>query len=360
MPTEHTDIAIIGAGLSGLAAGLRLHEAGRSVAILEARSRTGGRIHSVRDPDGRVMGDLGPTWVWPPYQPVIQDWLDHLKLGLFEQFEDGQAVVDAGPGQPLQKGFAPGQQGIARVRGYSQGLIQAVEDRLPKGVVATNNPVTSVSFPRNGAVLEIAGSQPRQIQAEKVICAVPPRVALSQITWQPGFPDALRKAMQGSPTWMAQHAKAVAVFEEPVWRAQGLSGRIIGRAGPLAEAHDHSGPDGTPAAIFGFLGWPHHMRAEHDGRMKGLIATQLERCFGTAPADVWIEDWARDPYTAAPEDLTGPMDHPSVRPKILRAAHADGRLIFAGAETAAQSPGLIEGAFVSADHAVASILSDRA
>ncbi|MEM7057910.1 MAG: NAD(P)/FAD-dependent oxidoreductase [Pseudomonadota bacterium] len=359
MSVEDIEIAIIGAGLSGLAAGLQLQKAGRAIKILEARQRTGGRIHSARQPEtGAIVGDLGPTWVWPPYQPVVRKWLERLNLSLFDQFEDGQAIVDAGPGQPLQLGFAPGQQGIARVRGYSQALILALEAGLPDDAITIDSPVTAVETTGSSLILEIGGAQPRQIRADKVICALPPRLAVSQITWRPGLPPALTQAMQSTPTWMASHAKAVAIFDRAHWRDKGMSGRIVGRTGPLAEAHDHSGPDGVPAGIFGFIGWPHQMRAEHAARLSELISTQLERCFGALPTTIWIEDWACDPFTATPDDLRGPMEHPTVGPSVLRAPLFDGRLVFAGAETASQSPGLIEGALVSADHAAAVILAD--
>src|ERR1700678_111199 len=40
------DVVIIGAGIAGLAAGRLLASAGRRVAIIEARDRVGGRIHT--------------------------------------------------------------------------------------------------------------------------------------------------------------------------------------------------------------------------------------------------------------------------------------------------------------------------
>lgn len=54
------------------------------------------------------------------------------------------------------------------------------------------------------------------------------------------------------------------------------------------------------------------------------------------------------------------MSHPNVRPGVLRDSHADSRLFFAGAETAQQSPGLIEGAFNAAERAAKYIITSRA
>ena len=47
-PARH--VIVVGAGLAGLAAALRLRDAGCSVSILEARTRAGGRVHTLRAP----------------------------------------------------------------------------------------------------------------------------------------------------------------------------------------------------------------------------------------------------------------------------------------------------------------------
>jgi monoamine oxidase len=56
-------VVIIGAGAAGLAAARSLCAAGISVVILEARDRTGGRIHTVRDPALDVPVELGAEFV---------------------------------------------------------------------------------------------------------------------------------------------------------------------------------------------------------------------------------------------------------------------------------------------------------
>ena len=58
-----TKVIVVGAGYAGLAAALRLHDAGAEVLVVEAGDRVGGRIWSERRPGGVV--DHGGQWVGP-------------------------------------------------------------------------------------------------------------------------------------------------------------------------------------------------------------------------------------------------------------------------------------------------------
>src|ERR1700704_2340939 len=49
------DVAVLGAGLAGLAAARDLAGSGTDVVVLEARERPGGRVDAVELPDGRLM-----------------------------------------------------------------------------------------------------------------------------------------------------------------------------------------------------------------------------------------------------------------------------------------------------------------
>lgn len=50
---------VVGAGLSGLQAALDVHRSGKSVVVLEARDRVGGKTWTIPRPDGKGNQELG-------------------------------------------------------------------------------------------------------------------------------------------------------------------------------------------------------------------------------------------------------------------------------------------------------------
>ena len=62
--TREADVCVVGAGLAGLAAARRLTRAGRSIVVLEARYRVGGRVWTQTSASG-VPVDVGGCFVGP-------------------------------------------------------------------------------------------------------------------------------------------------------------------------------------------------------------------------------------------------------------------------------------------------------
>lgn len=90
------DCCVVGAGYAGLTAALRLHQAGRSVAVLEARDRVGGRIWSAPLSDGTAI-DIGGHWVGPSQRHILA-LAQEMQVPIFDSYTAGDVVYldDAG------------------------------------------------------------------------------------------------------------------------------------------------------------------------------------------------------------------------------------------------------------------------
>ena len=87
---QQVDVAVVGAGLSGLMAARALNQAGKSVLILEASDRIGGRMYSQGTIENGVL-DLGGQWVGPT-QNAIKNLLNELGISTFNSNHTGNGV----------------------------------------------------------------------------------------------------------------------------------------------------------------------------------------------------------------------------------------------------------------------------
>ncbi|OBF84993.1 monoamine oxidase [Mycobacterium sp. 852002-51163_SCH5372311] len=99
------DVCVIGGGFAGLTAALRLKQAGRSVALLEARDRVGGRTFTVSRDDGSWI-DKGGAWVGPT-QDRIYALMNEFGVSAFKQYTDGEAMMVVEGKQYRYRGTIP-------------------------------------------------------------------------------------------------------------------------------------------------------------------------------------------------------------------------------------------------------------
>ncbi|UJP63614.1 flavin monoamine oxidase family protein [Mongoliitalea daihaiensis] len=86
------DVLIIGAGFSGIAAGKKLFEVGKTFRILEARDRIGGRVYTKRWEDGFYL-DLGGQWIGPT-QDRMYELCREYGVDYFETYDEGKNLLD--------------------------------------------------------------------------------------------------------------------------------------------------------------------------------------------------------------------------------------------------------------------------
>jgi monoamine oxidase len=196
-----------------------------------------------------------------------------------------------------------------------------------------------------------------QIEARRVVLALPPRVLAQRVSFAPGLPEGAQRAMTGIPTWMAGQAKAVAVYDRAFWREAGLSGDAMSRAGPMVEVHDASPMSGGPFALFGFIGVPPRARLDAAG-LRAAVLQQFARLFGPQaanPKQFYLKDWALDAETAVVRDGEPLSQHPAYGLPAAMAGLWEERLLFGSTEVAPQFGGFLEGALEAAERAFAKL-----
>jgi len=91
---RRADVVVVGAGFAGLTAARRLRQAGRSVIVVEARDRVGGRVWN-HDLGGGHISERGGTFVGPTQDRVLA-LIKELGMSTFPTFDDGNDVYVAG------------------------------------------------------------------------------------------------------------------------------------------------------------------------------------------------------------------------------------------------------------------------
>ncbi len=351
LPSQ-TDILIAGGGLAGLRLAGLLTDAGADYHLIDRRTRFGGRVLGFEMADAAF--DLGPAWFWPG-QPRMAALTAFHQLPVFEQYATGAFRFEDARGQ-VQQGGGPGSmQGSFRISGGIAALCSKLEAGLDDTRLHSATTLQQLTRTSDGIRARMADGT--QTEARRLVLALPPRIAAT-LSFAPALPAETTHALGSLPTWMAGHAKAVAVYDQPFWRDAGLSGDAMSQHGPMVEIHDASPADARCGALFGFMGVPPAQRRD-TAALSDAVGAQLVRLFGpraASPRRIEIKDWAFDPATATKSDHAPLTAHPRYYLPAALDGLWDGALVFGGTEVAPGFGGFLEGALEAAENAFARVI----
>lgn len=140
LPVVSVDVAVIGAGLTGLSAARKLKDAGHSVHVIEADERVGGRVWTVKADDGVTPLNWGATFVGPTQTKVLA-LAKELGVATYRTWNTGQNVQAFNGGLRKYKGTIPQldvitllelQTIMSRLNGYASSIDPAKPWAAPR------------------------------------------------------------------------------------------------------------------------------------------------------------------------------------------------------------------------------------
>jgi monoamine oxidase len=444
------DVAVVGAGFSGLAAALELQAQGLDPVVVEARDRVGGRVLNHRLEGGEEV-EVGGQWVGPTQRALlglaaevgIETYPTHTEgenlieyrgrvrryrgtiprlnpAVLLEVHRLSRKVSRFAAQVPLEAPWAAARaeewdritfsewmRRNVRTRGgrmlatlatrsifgtepedlsflhvlfyaHSAGGFDALIDtaggaqdsrfvggsqlvairmaaRL-EGRVLLGSPVRRIEDSGDGVRVETDSGA---VEAARAIVATSPTLA-ARIEFEPALPARRDQLTQRMP--QGAIVKCMAVYPEPFWRAEGLSGSGLSDGGSINLVFDNTPASGSPGVLLGFFdGRAARVWGQRtpDQRRAELVAV-LERMFGPRARQLteyaernWAaERWSRGCYGGA----FGPSGWTDFGP-ALRAPV--GRIHWAGTETATVWNGYIDGAITAGRRAAAEVVAAR-
>lgn len=382
-------LIVVGAGLAGLTAALRLTQLGHSITVCEARDRVGGRVHTVALGNGAIV-EMGGEWIRAdqarvvaladelgvPLAPIHVDFAmrdlvgappipaaEHERIAvkvatalamlsarqrettsaaeLLDQIEDNSTAmavlrsrIEGSAGMPLGAMAVTeldGDFGVAaaehvRVAAGNQALANALADRLDD--LQLECPVEAIAATPDGIVVEHRNGS---LAGAGVVVSIPLPL-LSKIRFEPALDPELATSV--AQLTMGTAAKlAMATHSAPPLVAR-QSDRAsawywTGRGSDGRVRRAVTGFAGSPAAIDAVApDWPDQMRA---------AVPEVDFTGETRQVNWAREEWSQGCYSSL-----GPGDT-----RWLEPFGQVGRIVFAGEHTTGS--GTIEGAITSGE-----------
>jgi monoamine oxidase len=337
-------VIIIGGGLSGLTLAWLLKKKNIPTLLLEASSRLGGRIQTVKGAKDTPL-ELGATWLGEQHIH-LSGLLHELGLQTFPQLSKGISLFQTKSFEPPQQFFVPeAEQSSYRIAGGTQSIIHALASRLDPSTIRTNAAVSSITKEEN--TLSVVLTTGEVLPASKVVICLPPQLAAAVIRFTPELPADVKAILPTVQTWMAGALKFAIEYEQPFWRKKGFSGMLFSHADIVVEMYDHSNREDNRFGFTGFLnggaaGFSKEVRKEN-------VLRQLTELMGEEAGQplTYVDKVWNDEFVLHGNQVIQRPHQNNGHPLLLQ-SYLGGRLFFCGTETSTAFPGYMEGAVQSA------------